>query len=87
MIAPPPCVYSVIESTVGARVVSRVVLHAAAPLPQHVEHPELREDLARGFVRRRALFVWRFASAGGGDGEIELVKYDRSGGAQLPEKM
>jgi hypothetical protein len=86
VIAPPPCVYSVIESEAGAQDVSRVVLHAAAPLPQHIEHPELREGLAKGYVRRRALFVWRFAHVGAGDGEIELVKYDRSGGAQLPDE-
>jgi len=86
VIAPPPCVYSVIESAAGAQGVSRVVLHAAAPLPQHIEHPELRNGLANGYVNRRALFVWRFAYVGASDGEIELVKYDRSGGAQLPEK-
>lgn len=86
VIAPPPCVYSVIESTGGETDVSRVVLHAAAPLPQHVELPQLREGLAKGLVRRRALFVWRFARLGAGEGEIELVKYDRSGGAQLPGK-
>jgi hypothetical protein len=86
VIAPPPCVYSVIESAAGAQGVSRVVLHAAAPLPQHIEHPELRKGLAQGYVNRRALFVWRFARIGADDGEIELVKYDRSGGAQLPEE-
>lgn len=86
VIAPPPCVYSVIESTAGAQAASRVVLHAAAPLPQHIEHPELRKGLAKGYVNRRALFVWRFTRTGAGDGEIELVKYDRSGGAQLPDK-
>ncbi|MDF0495738.1 hypothetical protein [Bradyrhizobium yuanmingense] len=85
VIAPPPCVYSVIESAAGAQDASRVVLHAAAPLPQHIEHPELRNDLAKGYVKRRALFVWRFASVGAEAGEIELVKYDRSGGAQLPD--
>lgn len=85
VIAPPPSVYSVIESTAGVQGVSRVVLHAAAPLPQHVEHPELRNGLAKGYVNRRALFVWRFARVGAGDSEIELVKYDRSGGAQLPD--
>lgn len=86
VIAPPPCVYSVIESTPGAQGVSRIVLHAAAPLPQHIEHPELREGLAKGYVNRRALFVWRFAAVGIGDSEIELVKFDRSGGAQLPDE-
>ncbi|WP_424632187.1 hypothetical protein [Bradyrhizobium sp. SYSU BS000235] len=86
VIAPPPCVYSVIDSTAaGAKAVSRVVLHAAAPLPQHIEHPALREGLAKGYVNRRALFVWRFARIGTGDGAIELVKFDRSGGAQLPD--
>lgn len=84
VIAPPPCVYSVIESTSDAKPISRVVLHAAAPLPQHIELPDLRDGLAQGYVNRRALFVWRFARLGTDEREIELVKYDRSGGAQLP---
>jgi hypothetical protein len=76
----------VIKSTAGRQDMSRVVLHAAAPLPQHIEHSALRDGLAKGYVNWRALFVWRFTRIGAGDGEIELVKYDRSGGAQLPGK-
>jgi hypothetical protein len=83
VIAPPPCVYSVIE-VIDGTLSSRVVLHAAAPLPQHIELPSLKQDLAKGYVRRRALFVWRFASIGDAKTSIELVKFDRSGGAQLP---
>lgn len=83
VIAPPPCVYSVIDST-KSPVISRVVLHAAAPLPQHIEFPSLKDDLAKGYVNRRALFVWRFVRIGQVDTDLELVKYDRSGGAQLP---
>ncbi len=84
VIAPPPSVYSVLESTSGTKPVSRVVLHAAAPLPQHIEFPDLRDGLAKGYVNRRALFIWRFTRIGSDDREIELLKYDRSGGAQLP---
>ena len=84
-IAPPPCVYSVLESSTGAKPISRVVLHATAPLPQHIEFPKLRDGLAKGYVNRRALFVWRFARFDMDDCDIELLKYDRSGGAQLPK--
>ena len=69
VIAPPPCVYSVIDSTKDP-VVSRVVLHAAAPLPQHIEFPSLKDDLAKGYVNRRALFVWRFVRIGEVDREL-----------------
>jgi hypothetical protein len=81
IIAPPPCVYSVIESTNEA---SRVVLHAAAPLPQQIELPQLLEGLALGYVNRRALFLWRFVATADEKATIDLVKFDRSGGAQLP---
>jgi hypothetical protein len=87
VIAPPPCVYSVIDSTLDDPAVSRVVLHAAAPLPQHIEFPNLGHDLAKGYVNRRALFVWHFARIGAVRTHTELVKYDRSGGAQLPRSQ
>ncbi len=84
VIAPPPAVYSVLAKTAGSH---RIALHAAAPLPQHVEFLDLERDLAQGHVRRRALFVWRYVvEAGepkGAQGDVQLLKYDRSGGAQL----
>lgn len=82
-IAPSPCVYTVLaESNVG----TSVVLHATAPCPQRIEFPNLRRDLALGLVRRRALFVWRFASFDGNEiKKTKLIKFDRSGGAQLSD--
>ncbi|MER9877955.1 hypothetical protein [Mesorhizobium sp. M0118] len=83
VIAPPPSVFSVIETS--KKGVARVRLHAAAPLPQKIEFPGLLRDLALGHVRRRALFVWSYALAGAEpkDARIDLLKFDRSGGAQL----
>ncbi|MDB5553658.1 MAG: hypothetical protein JWL86_3642 [Rhizobium sp.] len=82
VIAPPPSVFSVIETSGD---VARVRLHAAAPLPQKLEFPNLLKDLALGHVRRRALFVWSYALAGSVDekSRIDLLKFDRSGGAQI----
>lgn len=82
VIAPPPSVYSVIETSSNS---ARVRLHAAAPLPQKIEFPDLLKDLALGHVRRRALFVWSYAIAGSVDSKaaVDLMKFDRSGGAQI----
>jgi hypothetical protein len=84
VIAPPPAVYSLVVPQGPS--VARVALHATAPLPQRIEFPALLDDLAIGFVRRRALFVWPM-----GDLPIRspdtstLLKVDRAGGGQLPE--
>ncbi|MCS6760103.1 MAG: hypothetical protein MO852_15095 [Candidatus Devosia euplotis] len=59
VIAPPPAVYTVIQTTQD-RKLSRSVLHAVAPLPQKIEFPALLPDLAKGHVQRRGLFVWSF---------------------------
>lgn len=85
VIAPAPSVFSVLASNEGDAW-KNAVLHAAGPLPQRIEFVDLVRDLALGHVRRRALFVWRWAAAGGADSkqEVVLVKFDRSGGAQLP---
>jgi hypothetical protein len=88
VIAPPPSVYSVIETTKD-KSSARVPLHAAAPLPQKIEFPDLLRDLALQHVRRRALFVWQYAKAGHPSSSLDpplldLLKFDRSGGAQLP---
>src|SRR5262249_47312209 len=85
VIAPPPAVYSLV-APFGATA-ARVVLHATAPLPQRVEFPKLEEDLAIGHIRRRALFVWPTGSAPGATPkQAALVKIDRAGGGQLPER-
>ncbi|WP_162943875.1 hypothetical protein [Rhizobium sp. CCGE531] len=83
VIAPPPSVFSVVETS--KKGVVRVRLHAAAPLPQKIEFPGLLRDLALGHVRRRALFVWCYALGGAEpkDARTDLLKFDRSGGAQL----
>lgn len=84
VIAPPPAVYSLVVPQGPS--VARVALHATAPLPQRIEFPALLDDLAIGFIRRRALFVWQM-----GDLPIRspdtstLLKVDRAGGGQLPE--
>ncbi|UVC07983.1 hypothetical protein IHQ71_22855 [Rhizobium sp. TH2] len=84
VIAPAPSVFTVLEAA-GDGVT--VPLHAAAPLPQRVEFPDLLNDLANGHVRRQGLFIWRSSrpKAEKKTGrEFELLKFDRSGGAQLP---
>lgn len=90
VIAPPASVYSVIDTLQdlqgGAR--GRMRLHAPASLPTRIEYPALLPDLARGHVRREALYIWHYAMASAGIaalGETHLIKLDRSGGAQLPE--
>ncbi|QKC98267.1 hypothetical protein [Mesorhizobium sp. NZP2298] len=84
VIGPPPSVFSVVETS---KHVARVRVHAAAPLPQKIEFPGLLRDLALGHVRRRALFVWSYALAGAEtkDARIDLLKFDRSGGAQISD--
>jgi hypothetical protein len=82
-IAPPPAVYSVVTASDDWSA-SRVCLHACAPLPDRLEYPELAADLARGFVQRRALFIWSWPLVGTEILHATLIKVDRSGGAQLP---
>ena len=83
VVAPAPSVYSVIGADAARKVMS-VVLHAAAPLPQRIEFEDLARDLALGHVRRRGLFIWSWAAAHSDISTADLVKVDRSGGAQLP---
>ena len=61
-------------------------LFATAPMPDVIEFPDLANDLAQGHVRRRALFVWSFASASALK-YASLVKLDRTGAAQSPDGM
>ncbi|MHC2459916.1 hypothetical protein ACVMIX_006620 [Rhizobium leguminosarum] len=65
---------------------ARVALHATAPLPQRIEFPALLDDLAIGFIRRRALFVWQMGDLPTRSPDTAtLLKIDRAGGGQLPE--
>jgi hypothetical protein len=85
VIAPPASVYSVIES---APTYARTRLHAPGSLPTRIEFRHLTEDLARGHVRREALFVWHYSVPAGDEPNTlttDLIKLDRSGGAQLPK--
>lgn len=83
VIAPPPAVYSLIGISADKRV-SSVPLHACAPLPQVIEFSNLIGGLTKGYVTRRALFNWSWATSEELPHSVSLVKYDRSGSAQLP---
>jgi hypothetical protein len=85
VIAPPPAVYALVAPFSAE--VARVPLHATAPLPQRVEFPSLKDDLAIGHIRRRALFVWPTSNPPAASPQkAALVKIDRAGGGQLPER-
>jgi hypothetical protein len=71
-----------LDGTDGPRL--EASLFASAPLPDVIEFPDLLADLALGRVRRRALFQWRCPEAAR-LAEMSLVKYDRTGGGQLPD--
>jgi hypothetical protein len=84
VIAPPPAVYSLVVPQ-GATA-ARVALHATAPLPPRIEFAALLDDLAIGYIRRRALFIWPMGDLPTRSPETSaLVKVDRAGGGQLPE--
>ena len=88
VMAPPSSVYSLVDVE-GKEEDWRATttLHASAPLPQMLEFPDLRRDLARGHVRRRGLFFWHhglFLAEVPGKRFSTLVKIDRSGGGQVP---
>ena len=89
-IAPPPSVYSLLairRANEPAETSARIPLHASAPLPTRIEFPDLLRDLAKGYVRRRALFVWSWSQTEPGPAQLALLKLDRSGGVQLPRTM
>lgn len=88
VIAPPASIYSVVETFehVEGDPRARLRLHAPASLPSRIEFPFLRDDLALGHVRRQALFVWHYSTPWGpAPDRTDLLKLDRSGGAQLPD--
>jgi hypothetical protein len=85
IIAPPPAVYALVVP--DGEQAARVVLHATAPLPQVIEFPDLLNDLAVGHIRRAALFIWPTQTlSAAGPKEATLVKVDRAGGGQVPDK-
>jgi hypothetical protein len=81
-IAPSPSVYSVVGQGPG-KSFADVPLHAAGPIPQLIEFPNLLDDLAAGHVRRKGLFVWSWTEVKQRR-LITLIKMDRSGAAQIP---
>ena len=89
-IGPPPSVYAVVRVAPDSAFAD-VPLYGSGPMPQRIEFPSLLEDLAHGHVRRRALFVWRWAETGQEkkdehvSARIILVKVDRTGGIQISE--
>jgi hypothetical protein len=88
VIAPPAAIYALVTLD-GPRAEdpATIALFASAPLPQQIEFPDLLADLVRGHVRRRALFVWRFAPRtplSANQPCAGLVKFDRTGGGQIP---
>jgi hypothetical protein len=85
-IAPPPSVYSLVTAQTLFRRAS-VAVHACGPLPDALEYPQLEQDLFRGMVQRRALFIWQWSGVEEAPAWATLVKVDRSGGAQLPQSI
>jgi hypothetical protein len=84
VVAPPPAAYSLVAFAAGK---ARVPLHATAPAPQRIEYEQLTEDLARGHIRRRAIFLWPLPLAPDlTASDFSLVKIDRAGAGQLPSQ-
>ncbi|MEP2980443.1 MAG: hypothetical protein ABJO86_13210 [Lentilitoribacter sp.] len=83
----PAAIYSVVQLTKdGDQFKSKTLLHAAAPSPDRVQFIDLKGDLAKGHIRKRAIFQWRSADFTSQKGQTHytLTKTDRSGGAQMP---
>lgn len=88
VLPPPAAVYGLATRQGGTAVGTS--LFATAPLPQRIEFPDLFNDLVAGHVRRRGLFLWSFAAPRKpvpGEYFAYLVKFDRTGGAQLPSRL
>lgn len=87
-VGPPEAVYSLLD-VIGDKTPlrARVALHSPGPMPRRLEFPDFLDDLLVGHIRRRALFIWHevdFAPPDGTTRHATLVKFDRSGGGQLP---
>jgi hypothetical protein len=87
-VGPPEAVYSLLDVIRDKEPLrARVALHAPGPMPRRLEFPDFLADLLVGHIRRRALFIWHevdLAPADGTTRHATLVKFDRSGGGQLP---
>ena len=91
VLSPPAAVYGLATLDQDRNGAERLTssLFATAPLPQIVEFQDLAGDLPKGLVRRRALFVWPFCPRtvpADGKPYGALVKFDRTGGGQLPDR-
>lgn len=85
VIAPPASVYGLVTlDKFDQYNIATPALFASSPLPSRIEFPDLVNDLARGHVRRKALFVWSFSPRTSTDIKAALVKIDRTGGGQIP---
>ncbi len=87
VLSPPSAVYGLVGAAgAGSVAAATAPLFATAPLPSAVEPIDAVLDLALGTVRRHALFVWSYVD----DIDCQLaalVKVDRTGGAQLPDRV
>lgn len=86
VVSPPAALYGLVTLDGEA---ATPALVASAPRATLIEFPDLLADLVRGFVRRRALFVWPFVPrlpVLPGDRRAGLVKVDRTGGGQIPSR-
>jgi hypothetical protein len=85
---PAPAIYNLmtLQGTAAAIIDAATALSASGPTSTIVEYPMLEADILSGFVRRRGLFVWRFAAEPSPyfTNYGYLVKIDRSGAGQLP---
>lgn len=84
-VSPPEATYALVTHSGDT---ATAALFATAPLPQRIEFPDARQlliDLARGYVRRRAIFEWTFVPRGAATAvqECLIVKLDRTGGGQI----
>lgn len=90
-VPPAPAVYHLLtlHGSSKENLDAATALSASGPTPSSIEYPALATDLMQGYVRRRGLFVWHFAPDAKPyfDRFGYLVKVDRSGAGQLPEKL
>lgn len=90
-VPPAPAVYHLLtmHGVSQTKLDAATALSASGPTCEIVEYPALETDLMAGYVRRRGLFVWRFAPDERPyfDRFGYLVKIDRSGAGQLPAEL
>lgn len=90
VVSPPSSVYCLVVSkgkSDGAHARADVALHATSPMPRGVELAHAAEDMAKGHVRRRAIFSWTYQNIAYEEVDLpsycRLLKFDRAGGGQL----